>query len=176
MHIVKKQPLSHIMGRTGLQKCRLHCTTRVARFNEPWVILSTVKWQFALVYLDDITIFSRNADDHISHDRTAMYVLHKAVVMLSLNNRKFFTENVDDLWHIIRSGKLELADHTTGAICDFKPPQNLVELNYFPGSCNVFRRSVQKFSGIAAPLNRKLKNGDLRTFDIPTQRRMSTRL
>lgn len=36
------------------------------------VILSPIEWQFSLSYLDDLIIFSRNADKHISHGRTVL--------------------------------------------------------------------------------------------------------
>ena len=40
--------------------------------------LTTVMWQFALVYLDDISIFSSSFDEHQAHLRTVLELLHAA--------------------------------------------------------------------------------------------------
>lgn len=53
-------------------------------------LLAKVKWQFALVYLDDIVIFSRTQDEHIAHARQLLTLLHDAGVTLNLKNAKFY--------------------------------------------------------------------------------------
>lgn len=39
------------------------------------VILSSGKWQFALVYLDDMVLFSRIPDEHIDHVQQILTLL-----------------------------------------------------------------------------------------------------
>lgn len=36
------------------------------------VILSSAKWQSALVYLDDIVIFSKSVEEHMQHARKVL--------------------------------------------------------------------------------------------------------
>ena len=31
------------------------------------IILSSVKWQFCIVYIDDVIIFSKSVDEHLDH-------------------------------------------------------------------------------------------------------------
>lgn len=43
------------------------------------IILSLVKGQFALVYLNDIVVFSKAPDEHIDHVRQALKLFNDAL-------------------------------------------------------------------------------------------------
>ena len=60
-------------------------------------ILTTVKWMFAFVYLDDIIVFSSSFEDHKFHLRTVLELLQVAGVTLCLSKSKFFHAEVDYL-------------------------------------------------------------------------------
>ena len=49
------------------------------------VILAGVKWQFALVYLDDIIIYSSSIEEHYDHLATVLKLVHKAGISLKLH-------------------------------------------------------------------------------------------
>lgn len=53
------------------------------------VILATVKWQFALVYLDDVIVFSSSLEDHVEHVATVLRLLKDAGVTLKLKSVPF---------------------------------------------------------------------------------------
>lgn len=101
------------------------------------VILSTVKWQFALVYLDDIVVFSRTPVEHIDHVRHVLTLLHDDGVILKLKKCRFFTDTIDYLSHVIRPRRSEIASHTTDAIRGLQTPTSPTELRSFLGLCNV---------------------------------------
>ena len=128
------------------------------------VILAQVRWQYSLVYLDDIVVFSKTGEEHIDHVRSVLSLLADAGVTLKLKKCFFFTDKIDYLGHVIRPGKLQIAEHTTDAIRQLQAPTNLTELRSFLGLCNVFRRFVPNFARIAAPLNRKLRKGEPTVF------------
>lgn len=56
------------------------------------VILFTVRWQSAFVYLDDIENFSESQLEHIGHVRTVLKLLHNAGVTLKLNKCRLLTK------------------------------------------------------------------------------------
>lgn len=88
------------------------------------VIIFLTKWELSLLYLHDITIFSWNEDEHISHFRIILSLLHNPCITLNLKKYNLFPEIIDYLGHIIQPGELELRDHNTDANHVLKPLYN----------------------------------------------------
>lgn len=65
------------------------------------VVLASVKWQFALVYLDDIIVFSQSIDDHFDHLRTVLTLMLEAGFSLKLNKCFLLRKELEYLGHII---------------------------------------------------------------------------
>lgn len=133
------------------------------------IILSSVHWQFALVYLDDVIVFSKTLDEHFDHVRTVLRLLRNAGVTIRLDKCSFFATKVEYLGHTITPGKLAIHNRACDAVEQFKPLRTTTDIRSFLGLCNVFRRFVPNFSRVAAPLNKKLKKGQPSTFDELTQ-------
>lgn len=120
------------------------------------IILSPVKGQFVLIYLDGTIIISQIADGCTEHFQTVLFMLPWAGVMLNLMKCKFFTEKTCYLEHVVCPGRLELASHTTAAIRKVKPPRTLMELKSLWGLCNLYCRIVFNFAKTAFPLSPRL--------------------
>lgn len=85
------------------------------------------------MYLDDLIILSWTADQNIKHVCTVSPVRCIAAVALILNSCKFFSEEIYWMGHMIRSHQLELASHTTDAICYLEPNYNNNQIEVIPG-------------------------------------------
>ncbi len=71
-----------------------------------------MNWQFCLVYLDDIIVYSKSEEDHIRHIRhidEVLSILRKAGLSLKFKKSNFFCRSVDYLGHRIMPGRLEVA-------------------------------------------------------------------
>lgn len=77
------------------------------------------KWHFALVYLDDILVFSHSAAERIDHARYVSTPLRKTGVTLKLKSCKF-TKTIDNMRLFVCSWGLEIASHTTDAVKGLK--------------------------------------------------------
>jgi hypothetical protein len=88
-----------------------------------------------------------------------MTVLGNAGLSLKLQKCRFFAETVNYLGHVIRPGRLGVAEKNTEALKVAPLPRTQTELRSFLGLCKVYRRFVPRFSAIAAPLNALLCKG-----------------
>ncbi len=129
------------------------------------IILISQKWKTCLVYLDDIIVFSEDFESHKRHVAEIITLLKDAGLSLKLRKCKFFSRTVDYLGHVIRHGKLAVAEKNTAAIKQASYPTTRTQMRSFLGMCNVYRRFVPNFTGVAAPLTRYTsKNG---ATDLP---------
>ncbi len=96
---------------------------------------------------------------HVAHLDHILGLLRAAGVSLKLKKSDFFTQSVNYLGHVIRPGRISLAEKNTQALSEFKHPSAQTELRSFLGICNVYRRFVPNFACIAAPLNALWKKG-----------------
>ena len=119
------------------------------------IILSRGKLHHALVYLDDVIIYSHDVREPFNHVHDVLYLLKDAGISLKLTKCRAFEFSVDYLGHVIRPCKLEIASNNQKAIELAKPPGNQTELRSFLGMCNVYRRFVPNFASIASLLNAK---------------------
>ena len=128
------------------------------------IILASVKWQYALVYLDDVIVYSKSIEEHFGHLDHVLQLMHDAGLTLKLNKCEFFRSSVDYLGQVISPGKLQVTQRAIEAIKKARHPLNVSEMRSFLGLCNVYRRFVKGFTKIANPLNRKLRKGEKPTW------------
>lgn len=96
-----------------------------------------------------------------------MTLLKNSGVNLKLKKCFFFRNKMEYIGHMISPVSLEAAPQETTAIEKLKPPSNVIDLRFFLGLFNVFKRFLPNyFARISAPLNLKLRKGQLTTFDI----------
>ncbi|KAL0545305.1 hypothetical protein IC582_015183 [Cucumis melo] len=92
--------------------------------------------KFVLIFFDDILIYSKNEKDHIEH-----------------------IEKVEYLGHIISGEGVEVDSEKIKAVADWPCPTNIREVRGFLGLTGYYRRFVQHYGSIAAPLTQLLKKG-----------------
>ena len=123
------------------------------------VILSKFKWKTCLVYIDDIIIFSKTVDEHITHVDEVLSALRSSGVTLKIKKCRFFSDSVEYLGHIIRPGRLEVDNANTRSLRDAKPPTSKTEIRSFLGLCNVYRRFIPNFAKEGSPPERVIEEG-----------------
>lgn len=100
--------------------CRLRNASGTFQCKTSTTLLS-VKWQFALVYMEVIFIFSTSPEQHKDHVHKVLTLLKSPGETLKLMCQ-FFTDNIDYLGHVIRPRRLEIALHTHTPLADCKRP------------------------------------------------------
>jgi hypothetical protein len=116
------------------------------------IVVSGVKWKTCLVYLDDVIVFSSSREAHMRHVDEVLTLLENSGLSLKLAKCQFFKDTVNYLGHVIRPGRLGVAEKNTEALKSAPMPCTQTEFRSFLGLCNVYRQFVPRFGTIAAPL------------------------
>jgi RNase H-like domain found in reverse transcriptase/Reverse transcriptase (RNA-dependent DNA polymerase) len=124
------------------------------------MVLAGLTWKSCLVYLDDIIVFSPSFEAQMRHLDVVMERLYRAGLSLKLEKCHFCKNTVSYLGHVIRPGKLAVAEKNTLSLRTVQPPSTQSELRSFLGLCNLYRRFVPWFAKIASPLNALLRKGE----------------
>jgi len=117
------------------------------------IILSGLKWQLCLVYIDDVIIFSASAEQHVKDVDVVLTRLREAGVTLNVEKCTWFSDEVEYLGHIVRPGQLHVHNKNVDALKHASFPTTKTQLKSFLGMCNVYRRFVNDFAKRAKPLN-----------------------
>lgn len=127
------------------------------------VILSSLKWQLLLLYLDDIVAFSNTTEQHSTDLRSVLTLLWNTNVTLCL--KVLFLPEDHRLWEpydtfqtAVNRGK------TTKPYKSWRSRTTQTEARSFPGLNNLFERFVPRFLRLAIPLSRKLWKDQQKRF------------
>ncbi len=118
------------------------------------VLLSGLNWKCCVVYLDDIVIFSSSFEQHLKDIRAVLDRVRAAGVVLKTAKCEFFGEEMRVLGHIVGRYGVRPDPEKTRAVEALAPPANVKELRHFLGLAGYYRRFVQSFAAVAAPLDR----------------------
>lgn len=111
-----------------------------------------------IVYLDDILIYSRSAEEHIKHVRMVLERLEKFRLYCKLSKCTFHTDTVNFLGFVISPKGIKIERSRVDTILDWPAPQSVHDILMFLGFANFYRRFIEGYSKIAAPLNEMTKN------------------
>lgn len=130
------------------------------------VLCPNVKWQFALVYLDDAAICLQTPKTHQSCQRKVFSIRRSGydTNLEKLKNPSFFTNCIAYLRHGICSGRLNVTKRIIYAIFGLEYRAELTERRSVLGWWIVLRRLVLHFGREASPLSKKLQSGAHNTF------------
>jgi len=117
------------------------------------IILSGLKRQICLVYLDDVIIFSTNVEQHVKDVDTVLHRLREAGLTINLEKCTWFSDEVEYLGSIVGPRQLHVHNKNVDALKHAKFPTTKTQLKSFLSMRNVYRRFVKDFAKRAKPLN-----------------------
>jgi len=80
------------------------------------IVLSGLKWQLCLVYLNDVIIFSASAEQHFKDVEVVLTRLREAGVTRNLEKCTWSSDEVEYLGHIVRPGQLHVHNKNVDAL------------------------------------------------------------
>ena len=118
------------------------------------IVLFDLTYITCLFYFGDINAYANNFETHLSRV-PEVYSMHRAAnFKLHANKSCQFQSRVTFLGHFLTESGIGVQDDKTAMVCDWRTPRTLPELMSFLGLCSYYRRFIDGFLNIAAPLHK----------------------
>ena len=115
--------------------------------------LGELNLTYALIYLDDMIVFSRTEEEHLHRLRVVFACFLKHGLKLKPSKCHFLQDEITFLDHEISANGMKPGMANLKAIAEMAPLKTYTEIWRFIGTTGFFRRFIKGYSKIAKPLN-----------------------
>lgn len=115
----------------------------------------------ALVFFDDILVYSNTLEEHIQYLHQVFTLLEKDSWMIKFSKCRFAQQQIAYLGHTISSKGVSTDPAKVQAVQDWPLPQDVKQLRSFLGLAGYYRKFAKNFVVMAKPLTELLKKGSL---------------
>jgi hypothetical protein len=113
--------------------------------------------QFALVFLDDILIYSKDMAEHKQHVRQVLELLRKNKLFAKESKCELFKDRVEFLGHLVDAKGIHMMSDKIDAVTGWPTLTSVADVRSFLGTVGYYRKFVRMFSEIASPLTELLQ-------------------
>ena len=115
--------------------------------------LGELNLTYALIYLDDVIVFSRTEEEHLHHLRVVFTHFLEHGLKLKQSKCPFLQDEITYLGHEISADRMKPGTANLKAIAEMAPPKTYTEIWWFTGMTGFLWRFIKGYSKIAKPLN-----------------------
>ncbi|MBW0574224.1 hypothetical protein O181_113939, partial [Austropuccinia psidii MF-1] len=112
---------------------------------------------YFVFYLDEIMVFSKSEEEHVTHMSTVLSRLRANIIFAKASKCLFHVSSVEYLGYFVSSEGLKMDQEKVQQILNWPPPRNLKELQSFLGFANFYRRLIKNYSKKISSLTSLLK-------------------
>jgi hypothetical protein len=114
----------------------------------------------ALVYIDDIIIFSETVEQHFKDVADVLDRIAAANMVIKISKSKFFRTETPYLGYIVGRDGLKVDPEKMKVLKKMPPPRNVGEVRRFTGLASYYRRFIKDYADISEPLSRLTKKNE----------------
>ncbi|VVA35062.1 PREDICTED: retrotransposon, partial [Prunus dulcis] len=115
--------------------------------------------RFVIVFIDDILVYSKSRKEHMKHLELVLKTLRRKKLFAKFSKCQFWLDRVNFLGHVISADGVYVDPQKVEAVVNWPQPTSVTEVQSFLGLAGYYRRFVEGFSTIAAPLTRLTRKG-----------------
>ena len=116
-------------------------------------VLRGMQWERAVLYLDDIIVFSNNIQQHMQRLEEVFQRLKEANLTLKPSKCRFFQKKVEFLGHIVDEQGIHTDPKKVEAVASWETPKRVKDVRAFLGLTGYYRRFIKDYGKIAKPLH-----------------------
>ena len=109
---------------------------------------------FVVVFADDILIYSRSEEEHDDHLRVVLQLLRDHRLYAKFSKCEFWLIEVIFLGHVMSTSRVSMDPEKVEAMMSWERPKSIFEIRSFLGLVGYYRRFIEDFSRLAAPMTR----------------------
>ncbi|KAJ9546624.1 hypothetical protein OSB04_019167 [Centaurea solstitialis] len=127
-----------------------------------------------IVFIDDILIYSKTKEEHVTHLREVLEVLRREGLYAKFSKCAFWLQEVQFLGHIVNREGIKVDPSKIEAVMSWEVPKTLSEIRSFLGLAGYYRRFIEGFSRIAVPLMRLTKKSEPYVWGVEQEEAFET--
>ena len=104
------------------------------------------------VFIDDILIYSKTQEEHAEHLRLVLSVLREKQLYAKLSKCEFWMDEVQFLGHVISAQGILVDPAKVDVVVKWESPKSNTKIKSFMGLAGYYKRFIEGFSKIVAPL------------------------
>ena len=132
-------------------------------------VLRGMQWERAVLYLDDIIVFSNNAQQHMERLEEVFQRLKTANLTLKPSKCRFFQKKVEFLGHIVDEQGIHTDPKKVSAVAAWETPKRVKDVRAFLGLTGYYRRFIKDYGKIAKPLHHLTEKDQTFNWTTETQ-------
>lgn len=116
--------------------------------------------RFVFVFIDDIIVYSKDINEHLTHLKTVFEVCNAANLRLKRSKCHFACKSVEYLGHVVSADGVLPTTHNVSKLINMKTPECVSEVRSLLGTTNYYRRYIPNYAALMRPITRLLKKAE----------------